>query len=332
MAVPDATRDDIEDDVVIDFAARVLRIWEFDDGPKAELEDLNGSTVDIKIWEDDADTDVLAEGDWFLFESAKGDIYEGEVTLGSNFGNLTIEPIDPPAERDGSAGASTAAGHAEGGVLAFDVETISTVPGDDFDVANSDHVELLSIGVGYATDGKSPAETDVLVRSGTGVDDEVALLESFCEHVEARDPDQLLVYEGLEFDEAHLLGRAERAGGESLHARVRAIFDEYELRNVERSGTLESTAAVEPTYWDVYTHSLEPPEWRRSHPRWDEDEPIDRPTVENADVPYFGERYLELVDDVDDPRQGGPELRALRELIVHYTRARTEGLFGLHSE
>lgn len=331
MTLPEATRDDVEDGVTLSIAGLVKRINSFDDGNVlVRFVDLDGNELDFKIWSGDTDHDMLETGEWFLFHAAKGDVFDDEVQIESNFGNAEIEPIDGPSTDPEQSTSDGTAESVQDGVLAFDIETVSTVPEATFNFRNSDHLELLSIGVGFAPNGDDPVETDVLVRSGTAPADEVTLLERFCDYVERQTPEELLFYKGLDFDKRHVLGRAERLDdSDGLHGRVQAIFDSHDLVNLDPPGSLEDNTDVTPTYWDVYTHSLDPVAWRESHPNWDDDTRMDVPHVENTDIPYFGERYLALADDVDESDNGGVEYRSLRELIVHYTRADIEPLFEL---
>lgn len=342
MTIPDATRDDVEDGVALDIAARVERINVFDDGNAlVKLVDQDGDDLDFKIWSGDVDHSVLTPGKWYVFRTAKGDVYGGEIQIESNYGNASIDPIEDPPTIDQSPSADGSVDESgdapasptedrPAGTVAFDIETVSTVPEDEFDFENSDHLELLSVGVGYAPADGAPAETSVILRSGTTAADERAVVQQFCEYVEDRAPSELRCYEGEDFDVRHLLGRATRLDqGDGLRERVAAVFEATDLRDLEPPGSLEDNAPVEPTYWDVYAHSLDPTTWRESHPNWDDATPVDSPRVANIDVPHFGDRFLELADDVDDPAQGGVEYRALRELIRSYTRADVEPLFDL---
>jgi len=88
-------------------------------------------------------------------------------------------------------------------------------------------------------------------------------------------------------------------------------------------GSLEDNADVSETHWDIYKHSLNPAEWRKDHRRFDGNP--DDPVVYNVDIPYFGQRYLELTEQ----SESAPEYRALHELLRHYTVADIDPLFEL---
>jgi len=88
-------------------------------------------------------------------------------------------------------------------------------------------------------------------------------------------------------------------------------------------GSLEDNADVRKTHWGIYEHFLSPTEWRKDHPRVDDDP--DDPVVYNVDIPYFGQRYLELTEQPES----APEYRALHELLRNYTPADIDSLFKL---
>ena len=326
MSYSQATKEDIVDGEPIDIAAKVLQQRTFDDGnTQILLEDIEGEQLELKIWAGDLETDGLEDGEWYCFENAEGDIYNGKVGLGSNRGELELRHLpEPPEDAVIEQEQKGAIEQVEGDVVALDIETISQVSEAEFDFENSDHVELLCIGVGYTPSLGMPGTSEVLFRSGMTPATETALLEEFCGYVEARDPDQLVMFKG-DFDRRHLLGRAKRLVDveSGLDARVEALFAEREVVNLDPWGSLEENASVLPTFWDIYDHSLDPAEWRTDHPRYSGD--LSDPKVTNADIPYFGERYLELCEDDTD----GGEQRALRELLRHYTVADIDPLFEL---
>ena len=320
------TKEDIVDGEPIDIAAKVLQQRTFDDGnTQVLLEDIEGKELELKIWAGDLKTDGLEDGEWYCFENAEGDIYNGKVGLGSNRGELEFKYLpEPPECAATEPEQEETIEQVEGDAVALDIETISQVPEAEFDFENSDHVELLCIGVGYTSSLGTPGVSEVLFRSGTTPATEAALLKEFCGYVETRDPDYLVMFKG-DFDRRHLLGRAERLVDveSSLDPRIETMFTEREVVNLDPWGSLEENAGVPPTYWDIYDHSLNPAKWRADHPRYSGD--VSEPQVRNTDVPYFGERYLELCEDDTN----GSERRALRELLRHYTVADIDPLFGL---
>ncbi len=310
----------------INIAAKVIQQRAFDDGnTQVLLEDIEGEQLELKIWAGDLETDGLEDGEWYCFENAEGDVYNGKVGLGSNRGKLQLRHLpEPPGGATNEREQEEPIEQIVGDAVALDIETISQVPEEEFDFENSDHVELLCIGVGYTPNLGTPGASEVLFRTGTAPATEASLLEEFCGYVEARDPDQLVMFKG-DFDRRHLLGRAERLVDleSELDARIESIFVEREVVNLDPWGSLEENADVPPTYWDIYDHALDPAEWRTDHPRYSGD--ISDPRVTNTDVPHFGERYLELCDENAD----GRERRALRELLRHYTVADIDPLFEL---
>lgn len=334
MSLPDNTRADIEDGEVIDIVAEVLQSKTYDDGnTDVRLKDATGEVLRLKIWEGNADYTELEKDAWYLFRRARGDIYQGESNLTSNYGSIEFNRLDGPpdfVDRPTGPGSDRALDLGEPGVVGFDIETISTVPQAELDFDDSSHFELLAIGLGHAREMGQPAKTTVYIRDGTSPRDEISLLDSFCDYIEIRNPHSLVTFRG-DFDRRHILGRAARLADveEWSDERVRAIFENYTHDDIDRLGTLEDNIDVEPTFWDIYNHSLDPPTWRRSHPRWDDARPADDSVVTNRDIPYIGERLLELSDSSDRPDDEDREYRALKELIRHYTAADVEPLFRL---
>lgn len=334
MPLPTNVRGDIVDGEVIDIVAEVLQSKTYDDGNKdIRLRDAEGEVFRLKIWEGDADDVDLERDTWYVFRQAQGDIYQGEANLTSNYGRIEFDPLDDPpefVERPAGQAAERPINPKEGGVVAFDIETISTVPQDELDFEDSSHFQLLAIGLGYASGRGQPPETEVLIRKGRSPIEEISLLDGFCDYIESRDPSSLITFAG-DFDRGHILGRAAiLAESENWSDdRVRAIFDNYQHEDIDRLGTLEENVDVQPTYWDIYNHALDPPTWRENHPRWAASKPTDDPVVTNRDIPYFGEKFLELADSSERSAVEEREYRAIEELIRHYTVADVEPIFRL---
>jgi len=326
MPLPENTREDIVDDEPIDLVGKVEHVDQFDDGnERYHLTDIVGNRTTLKIWSDETDGYDIEPDAWYLFEDAGGDIYRGDSKLKSNYGNMAATRLDGMPDIVDREAVETAGLEelSDGGIVAFDIETISTVPESELDLDNSDHVELLCIGVGYAPAAGQPGKSEVLVRDGISIESEAELIERFCEYVEAADPEYLLLFKG-DFDLNHVPGRAERTGSDALSDRVQTVLGEREIINLDPPGSLEDNID-EPTetYWDIYEHTLSPGDWRVDHPKYTGE--IDDPTVSNKDIPYFGERYLELVEQDQDNQ----EVRALYELIRHYTVADIDPLFEM---
>ena len=324
MDFPRTTKPDIEDRESIDIIGRVIQGKSFDNGDqKYRLLDPEQNEIELKIWASESDNYDIETDHWYLLERAEGDEYKGDRKLSSNRGKMGVTLLEEPPEFVKVPENNDSPQQVDGGVLAIDIETISTVSEHQLDLDNSDHIELLCIGVGFASEAGSPGRSQVLFREGTSVDDERELLERFCEFVDSRSPDQLLLFKG-DFDIQHLQGRAKRVGSDSgLEDRVRDIFETHEINNLNPLGKLEENYDTPDTYWDIYNHSLNPANWRKDHPNYDGD--LDDPTVSNKDIPYFGERFLELCDQNEITR----EYRTLRELIRHYTIADIDPLFDV---
>ena len=96
------------------------------------------------------------------------------------------------------------------GTVALDIETIS--PGVDesteVDFLNSRHFELLCVGAGYREVPTSKPEIEVLWRPGVDTGDEYQLIARLAEWLADRPIDQILTYNGVDFDFRHIQGRA----------------------------------------------------------------------------------------------------------------------------
>ncbi|MFB6186141.1 MAG: hypothetical protein ABEI86_04645 [Halobacteriaceae archaeon] len=334
MSLPRTTKNDIVDDEPIDIVVKIQRKQEYEDGnTHYQIEDITGEVFKLKVWAGDLDEELDVDK-WYHLKDARGDIYRGETNLASNYGNIQIESLPEPPEFAGDLESESANAHSStptgGGIVAFDIETVSTVPESDLDFDNPDHFELLTIGVGFAPEHDVQPESDVLFRDGFSEQAERELLDEFATYIESKNPDLLLTFGGG-FDRSQLLGRAARVDTEdgSVQERIESIFDTHELNDIDRLGTLEDNADVPKTYWDIYNHSLQPSEWRQSHPRWDDDTDLDHPEVTNKDISYFGEKYLELCDMDTRNNDQEIEFRALEELIRRYTVTDVIPLFGL---
>lgn len=326
MEFPENTKEDIEDSTPISLVGKVVRTRSFDNGDELyNIKDAEQNNIELKVWPEETELYEIETDEWYLFECAEGDVFDGDQKLGSNRGNMEAIKLDgPPEFVEFTEEQSSASGETvNGGIVAVDIETISTVSERELDLENSDHIELLCIGVGYTPKLGNPGHSEVLFRQGSSVEAEANLLERFRDYVESRDPDQLLMFKG-DFDRTHLRGRARRVNSSDLEERVSEILDEHEIINLDPPGSLEENIEdpVE-THWDIYHHTLTPADWRAENPRYSGD--LDDPKVTNKDISDFGKRYLELYDEGQDTR----EYRALRELIRHYTESDIDPLFRL---
>lgn len=324
MPLPETTIDDIEDGVEVDIVAYITSTTEFDDGDrKAAMRDIEGEELELKLWPGDADDTALRSNSWVHIQDAEGDLFGGDVLVDSNRGAISIDYLEeqPPIATFDPEGESAPA---EGGIVALDIETISTVPESDFDFENSEHVELLCVGVGYAPEPGAPGEADVLFRRDSSTESERTLLTEVAAYVEQRDPAQVVTFKG-DFDRRHLPGRAAIIDGEAspLHDRVESIFSDNHWNDLSPYGSIEDAADVRETHWDVFEHDLDPVTWREDHPR--HDAPLNERKINNHDVPYFGEAYLEEVERDPD----SVTARGLKELLYLYTVRDIYPLFEL---
>lgn len=327
MELPENTKEDIVNDEPINIVVRILQYRTFDDGNTVvRLEDIQEEEFNLKIWSGDEPNKDLKDEEWVLLENALGDVYQGETNLGSNHGKVRFQYLDSVpsfVEKTESSPQTTMIESSEG-VVAIDIETIATVSEDEFDFEDSDHVELLCIGVGYSPQKGLPGKSEVLFRTGRSPESEASLLLDFCDYVQSHCPSTLLTFKG-DFDYRHLIGRAERLSSlePELADQIERLFEDKEWMNKEPLGSLEDNINVPESYWDIYAHSMNPRDWRADHPRFDD--PVDDSLVYNIDIPYFGERYLNLREESKEAL----EVRALHELLHHYTVTDIEPLFQL---
>lgn len=328
MEHPDATREDIEQNEAIDVLVRVESVSEAPSDSfdlKATLADRTGKQFGLTVFSGDGDNYTLDEGNWYVLRNASGNFYNGNPELRSNFGKMTVEQVAPPSSEDAPIRRAEADRRESraGGVAALDIETLATVSEDELDLRNSEHVELLCVALGYRPDPDAPAETTVVFRDDRDPDSEVALVESVCEWLERRDPSVLLTYKGADFDVEHLRNRPGLAGADANP--FESLLETVEYRDLDRGGKLTHVADVDPTHWDVYDHSLNPAEWRVEQGKSGAE--IADPELDGGDVPYFGERYLELRERGESE---SVECRALREMLRRYAVGDVRPLFDLY--
>lgn len=329
MKHPDATREHIEQNESIDVLVRVESLQKVDGDDfdlKATLADRTGKQFGLTVFAGDGQNYTFSEGGWYVLRNASGNIYNGTPELRSNFGKMTVEQVPPPSPEDAPI-RRTEADRREaqaGGIAALDIETLTTVPESELDLGNSDHVELLCVGLGYQPDPDAPAETTVSFREDRSPESELALIESVCEWIERRDPSVLLTYKGADFDVEHLRNRPELTGAEMDANPFESLLETVEYHDIDRGGKLAHVADVDPTYWDVYEHSLNPAEWRVEQGK--SGSAVAAFELDGGDVPYFGERYLELRERGET---GSVEYRALREMLRRYAAGDVRPLFDL---
>lgn len=203
---------------------------------------------------------------------------------------------------------------APGPRTAFDIETINAeIPdNEEFDLKNSEHVELFCICAAYQPEPAKPVDYEVFFREVPSPEAELDVIEETVQWLESKPGHTLLTYNGDTFDIPHLEGRA-RIAAEAIDGR----FDV--LERVE--SFLESTDSVD-LYPRVTAALGEKVQFEEACERFEievPETPLDeyemgvdpipqRPTYEGiepvfkgCDVPVIGERYLNLakVDATD---------------------------------
>lgn len=336
MELPTTVAEDIEQNQEISIVARIDSIHEGSNvRARVLLTDIDGNDVQITLFDQSPEYDFV-ENQWFLFQDASGNIYQGQKELRPNFGDMRVEPVDPPEDlisgaKEQEEVVESTSDDTTDGRVALDIETIQTVKESELDLSNSNHLELLCIGVGYQPSPGVPVEADVLFRENSSPAAELDLIDELCEWLETRNGTTLLTYNG-EFDLGHIRARAELAckaapqGDEATIQRVEDLFGQLTHDDLKRPGfSLESVADVPETHWDIYNHGMDPTEWRRNQKElgnFDEDRPLDDPAVSGSDIPYFSQQLLTSTES-------SPEHRALHEMVYRYAISDVEPLFKL---
>lgn len=222
--------------------------------------------------------------------------------------------------------------------IAFDIETVSPdVPHTDrptFD--DPTDFEFLVSGLGYQEAPGEDIETELIFRDGWGAVSELDVIEATLDWLDDRDADQLVTYNGTNFDLVHLRGRAEiacNAAGEraGLVERIDAFVDGVEhidLRNDAVSAyggypTFEDVCSkndvgTEKTLLEDHGISVDALNKYRDSASWGDAH------IGNGDVPVIGERFL---DGIDEGKTSAVE--TYREALEHYSRADIVPLFDL---
>ncbi|WP_135304211.1 3'-5' exonuclease family protein [Haloarcula amylovorans] len=209
------------------------------------------------------------------------------------------------------------------GTIALDIETISPHldSGDDVDFLDSRDFRLLAIGVGYRETPHSDIETDVLWREETRSGDEYRLLCELGDWANQRIYDKILTFNGVNFDERHLRGRAavlaEELGDMGVPDVVHHIWEGGHHRDLMHDITrshghrMSLDDAVE-----------EHCGYRPASVSWDGE------TIENGDIPALGEDLLAYhtgLSDMSDERA-----THLRDVLETYVVEDIKPLFDLY--
>ncbi|MFP8890632.1 hypothetical protein ACLI4U_12760 [Natrialbaceae archaeon A-CW2] len=347
------TATDIKKGEFIDIPLRVDEIRNASNSKihaQLECSDVKDQHVRFTIWAQNEEwvTFPFEEGKWYEFKGFLGKPWENGVNVDARK-HSTVEKIDPPEVAIGAKleeeepQVTTEQLSSRG---AFDIEVLTTVPEAELDLDNSDHVEILCVGLGHQPQRGVPCQSEFILREERTPESELACIEEAVVWLEEHDFSSILTYNG-EFDFKHLRGRAKRAAddsgertrGENLAKRI----DDLEAIHIDlmplskligRGSKLEDVTKavgepVQETHWDIYNHGLHPGEdWRKE--QWDAMgwQPADDPSdcrVFAADIPHFGRAYLEH-------QQGNgrsSNSRALRELLRHYTLGDISPLFAI---
>ena len=206
------------------------------------------------------------------------------------------------------------------GTVALDIETISPDVDEPtgVDFLNSRHFELLCIGVGYRETPTSEPEVDVLWRPGVDTGDEYQLLARLAEWLTNHPIDQILTYNGVDFDVRHIQGRASIVADEvrdpSLPELLHREFTVPTHRDlmhdvISRHGhRLSLEDAVEAHVGEQVPRTL----WEGS-------------PVSNSDIPRLGEEWL-------NHRSGLVQLdysEDLKRTLEDYVKADVDPLYAL---
>lgn len=195
--------------------------------------------------------------------------------------------------------------------VAIDIETISPSSDDvtDVDFLDSRDFEILCVGLGHRLSPNSEIETDVIWRPGIDDGDEYQLLAETAEWLHNRHYDCIITYNGAQFDERHLRGRAvivgDRVGDPSLADVIHRALERGVHRDLmydvirDRGHRLSLEDAVV--------------EYTESHPAsvsWAGEQ------ITNEDIPTLGEKWLAHRSGLTDLGEKGSQLQATLETYV----------------
>ncbi|MCU4743180.1 hypothetical protein [Natronoglomus mannanivorans] len=229
--------------------------------------------------------------------------------------------------------------------LALDIETVDgAIPdGESFDAADSTHVELFCVCVGFQSEPGAAVDHEVFFRRGWGPAAELDVLERTVDWLEARPSETLLTYNGDAFDLPHLRGRA-RIAAESLGDRadlahrVERVVDGFDSVDLfpDARDAYEAVHGEWPSFEDACRAcdvGVTQTELEAFDVHGVVDFPAHRPTADamkphfiGSDVPVVGEIYLDLLE------AGATETKTFRELrtmLEHYSITDVVPLFEL---
>ncbi|ELZ17955.1 hypothetical protein C477_12142 [Haloterrigena salina JCM 13891] len=222
---------------------------------------------------------------------------------------------------------------------AFDIETINAeIPDDEeFDMKNSEHVEMFCICAAYQPEPAKPVDYEVFFREDSSPEAELDVIEETVQWLESKPGHTLLTYNGNSFDIPHLEERA-RIAAETIDRRFNVpervesflkgtgSVDLYPCVTDALGEKVQFEEACErfeirvpETPLDEYEMGIDPIPQR---PTYKGIEPV----FKGCDVPVVGERYLKLADVGATDTLVFQEMRAA---LDHYATTDVTPLFEL---
>lgn len=200
-----------------------------------------------------------------------------------------------------------------GGVAAVDIECINLVPEPDLEFGSPDHWTLFCIPTGYKPPG-GDIETDVLFRRGPTLVDERELIERFLEWVRARQPAEIVTYNGEHYDYPILRHRAAVTATESRGAHNTPTNLELVIGNIKHTDLFpivkENAGFNVPLESALNYHDIPTVETQ-----------LDGDVIDGSDMPDLGEKII-------NGNATPPEVRA----VETYAESDVDPLFELHSK
>lgn len=220
-------------------------------------------------------------------------------------------------------------------MLAIDIETASPNSEPNGDMQNTDHFELIAVGLGYQDRPGGTVETDVLFREGGwGLYHTSELLSRVEQWLKARDPNYAITYNGNNFDKIHLLNWAKQADEEYKTTTFTETFETLFDNHVDLIRSASSVhggagnsylslddaldnAAINVS--EIYYKDYDLPT--------DFTQQFDLGYVQNVDVGrVIGEAYVNYIGARDQPHDDYTDLETL---LYDYTVTDIEPLFEL---
>lgn len=220
-------------------------------------------------------------------------------------------------------------------MLAIDIETASPHSTPRGDMQNTDHFELVAVGLGYQNRPGGTIESDVLFRDGDWeLYHTTELLSRVEQWIKSHNPNYALTYNGSNFDATHLLNWAQQADEEykttTFTDTFETVFDNHIDLIRPASSVLEGsgssylslddalTAADIETQNTYYSKYNLPTEFTQQ---------FETQYVQNSDVGrVLGETYVEHIATPTTPTAAYTDVESL---LYDYTVSDIEPLFEL---